>query len=321
MAFVASVPNGSTIVFPAGGVFRMDKGLRFTKSNLTFVGNGATLRSNAPSSAGRDASLFYPYGSSGIVIRNFNLVGNSPTPGVYSGSYEHAAAITIVSGSNFEIDNVTVSGVGGDGLTLSGVSPNWPDGIWWHDSHVITAGRMGIGLVAGRNVTVERVTFDRIGYGIFDIEPNDGTQGADTVVFRNNTIGGYEKGRGYGFFFGAEGADAASVSNVTVTGNTITGDPLDTYVRAGRRQNITITNNTSVVMGVGPVLYLAHIDGLTVKGNSQPMTSGALASITDCTNVVTSLPNTSTASSGLLALPLLLVATVSALVVLRRRRT
>jgi hypothetical protein len=33
------------------------------------------------------------------------------------------------------------------------------------------------------------------------------------------------------------------------------------------------------------VLMFAHIDGLTVTGNVQPLTSGSLASITDCTGV------------------------------------
>jgi len=34
------------------------------------------------------------------------------------------------------------------------------------------------------------------------------------------------------------------------------------------------------------VLNFAHIDGLTVTGNVQPLTSGSLAAISDCTNVV-----------------------------------
>ena len=52
-----------------------------------------------------------------------------------------------------------------------------------------------------------------------------------------------------------------------------------------RRQNIVFTNNTSTVAGGGPVLRFAHIDGLTVTGNVQPLSSGVLASITDSTGV------------------------------------
>jgi hypothetical protein len=38
------------------------------------------------------------------------------------------------------------------------------------------------------------------------------------------------------------------------------------------------------------VLNFAHVDGLTITGNTQPLSSGSLASIADCTNVVSS-PN------------------------------
>ena len=286
MAFVAGVPDGSTIVFKAGGVYRMDSGLRFSgRRNLTFEGNGATLRSNGTSSCGRDCSLFYVVSDTGITIRNVRLVGNSPTPGVYNGSWEQAAAVTIIGGGGVEIANVTVSGVGGDALTLSGVAPAWPDGIWFHDSHVISSGRMGVGILAGRNVTVERVTFDTVGYGAFDIEPNDTTQGASAVRFLDNTVGAVNQVRGRAFFFGANGAVGSAVSDVTVSGNRATGTSLDTYLNVARRQNIVFTNNTSTVPVAGPVLYFAHVDGLTVTGNVQPLTSGVLASITDCTGV------------------------------------
>jgi hypothetical protein len=32
-------------------------------------------------------------------------------------------------------------------------------------------------------------------------------------------------------------------------------------------------------------MYLSHIDGLTVTGNVQPLTSGVFAQISDCTGV------------------------------------
>ena len=64
-----------------------------------------------------------------------------------------------------------------------------------------------------------------------------------------------------------------------------TGDGLDTYVNVARRQNIVFTNNTSTVAVAGPVLHLSNIDGLTVTGNVQPLSSGVLASITASTAV------------------------------------
>ena len=45
ISFVATVPDGSTIVFKAGGVYRLDRALKLSsRHNLTFEGNGATLK-------------------------------------------------------------------------------------------------------------------------------------------------------------------------------------------------------------------------------------------------------------------------------------
>jgi hypothetical protein len=286
-AWLETVPDGSTVVFKAGGVYGMDKGLTLqSRHNLTFEGNDATLRSTGVSSCGRDCSLFYLWtGNMGITIRNFTLVGNSPTPGIYDGSWEHASAITIVAGRDVEIANITVSGVGGDGLTLSGVAPDWPDNIRFHDSHVISSSRHGVAVVAGRNVTVERVRFDTVGYHVFDIEPNDATQGASNVKFLNNAVGSWN--HPLGFLFAADGAAGSAVEGVTVSGNIVTESTLRADVTVARRQDVVFTNNTSTVAVAGPVLTMAHVDGLTLTGNVQPLTTGVLASITDCTGVTT----------------------------------
>ena len=43
-------------------------------------------------------------------------------------------------------------------------------------------------------------------------------------------------------------------------------------------QDVTFTNNRTTVALQGPVLTFENIDGLTVTGNVQPLTSGPLAS-------------------------------------------
>ena len=281
-SFVGTVADGSTIVFKAGGVYRMDGGLTLSnRHNLIFEGGGATLRGNGVSTCGRDCSLFFLRdGNKGITIRNFILVGNSPTPGIFDTTLEQSAAITIVGGSQVEIANVTISRVGGDGLTLSGDAPDWPNGIWFHDSHVISSGRSGVAVIAGRNVTVERVAFDESGYTVLDLEPNVDSQGASNVRFLDNTAGTWANS-----FLSADGAVGSIVNGVTVSGNTVTGGSLLAIIDLSRRQNVVFTNNTSTVAAAGPVLRFAHIDGLTVTGNVQPLSSGVLASITDSTGV------------------------------------
>jgi len=276
MSFVNSVPDGSTIVFKAGGVYRMDAALNFAhRHNLTFEGNRATLRANGGTTEA-SSLLWLGGGNSGIVIRDFTLVGNSPRPGVYEPGREGAHGILVDGGRAIELTGITVRDVWGDCLYVG----SWASGIWFHDSTCASSGRNGVAVVAGRNITVERVTFDESGYSTFDIEPNVDDQGASNVQFLDNTAGTWTNS-----FLSADGAAGSVVRDVTVSGNTVTGASLLTVIDLARRQNITFTNNRSSVTAAGPVLRFAHIDGLTVTGNIQPLSSGVLASITDSTGI------------------------------------
>jgi hypothetical protein len=279
ISFVNSVPDGSTIVFKAGGVYRMDAALKFAhRHNLTFEGNGATLRANGGTTEA--SSLFwlgsYGGGNSGIVIRDFTLVGNSPTPGVYQSGSEGAHGILVDSGSAIEITGVTVRGVWGDCLYVGSAA----SGVSFHDATCASNGRNGVTVTSATNLTVQRVAFTKSGYCTFDIEPNVSTESATNIRLLDNTVGTWTNS-----FLSAEGAAGSIVSGLTVSGNSVTGGSLLTAIGLARRQNVVFTNNRSTVAAWGPVLRFAHIDGLTVTGNVQPLTSGALASITDSTGV------------------------------------
>ena len=50
--------------------------------------------------------------------------------------------------------------------------------------------------------------------------------------------------------------------------------------------NVAFTGNAGAVGAGAGAHGFAHIDGLTVTGNTQPLSSGSLASISDCTAVV-----------------------------------
>jgi hypothetical protein len=279
ISFVNSVPDGSTIVFKAGGVYRMDAALKFAhRRNLIFEGNGATLRANGGTTEA--SSLFWLAsdrgGNSGITIRDFTLAGNSSTPGVYQPGKEGAHGILVDSGSAIEITSVTVRGVWGDCLYVGSAAT----GVSFHDSTCSSNGRNGVTVTSATSLTVQRVTFTMSGYCTFDIEPNVSAEGASNVQFLDNTAGAWTNS-----FLSADGAAGSVVSGVTVSGNTVTGASLLTVIDLARRQNIVFTNNRSTVTAAGPVLHFAHVDGLTVTGNVQPLSSGVLASITDSTGV------------------------------------
>ena len=279
MSFVNSVPDGSTIVFKAGGVYRMDAALKFAhRHNLTFEGNGATLRANGGTTEAY--SLFwlasYGGGNSDITIRDLTLAGNSPTPGSYQSGREGAHGLLVDGGSTIEITGITVRGVWGDCIYVGSAATD----VSFHDSTCASNGRNGVSVTSAINLTVERVAFDESGYSTFDIEPNVDDQGASNVRFLDNTAGTWTNS-----FLSADGAAGSVVNGVTVSGNSVTGASLLTVIDLARRENIVFTNNRSRVPAAGPVLRFAHVDGLTVTGNVQPLNSGVLASITDSTGV------------------------------------
>jgi hypothetical protein len=276
ISFVNSVPDGSTIVFKAGGVYRMDAALTFAyRHNLTFDGNRATLRANGGTTEA-SSLLWLGGGNSGIVIRDFTLVGNSPTPGVYEPGKEGAHGILVDGGSAIEMTGITVRDVWGDCLYVG----SWATGVSFHDSICASNGRNGVTVTSVTNLKVQRVAFDESGYSTFDIEPNVDDQGASNVQFLDNRAGTWTNS-----FLSADGAAGSVVSDVTVSGNSVTGASLLTVIDLARRQNITFTNNRSTVTAAGPVLRFAHVDGLTVSGNVQPLSSGVLASIDDSIGV------------------------------------
>lgn len=284
-SFITGVPSGSIISFKAGGTYRLTKGMLITRNNLVLEGNNATLHVYGTSEI-IEQSPFYingPY--TDIEIKDFTLWGSSLTPGVFGGG-EHQHGVGIRGGIRVNIHNVAVKAVFGDGVYVATNADN----VWFHDATVETCGRMGVAITNGTNFLVERVHFDVVGYGLFDVEPNAGNV-VNGVIYRNNTARKISLVGPNGFFFGANAtaSTGTSVSNVTVTNNTISEDLLYSYVTIAdqRRKNITFTNNKSLIAGAGPILNFAHVDGLTVTGNIQPLTSGSLASITDSTNVKT----------------------------------
>jgi len=280
--FIASVPDGSIISFPAGGVFGITKAISFgsgSRHNLVFDGNGATIMYISNAGQTEDYSIWYDTGGgANLTFENFTLIGSSTTPGVYAAGQEGQHGV-LVQSSYVEVANCSISAVWGDGLFVEG-----SDNVWFHNNHVLSAGRNGLSVISGTNVTAEYNAFDKVGYTTFDDEPNVSTEASTNIMFRNNTAGTWDNS-----FFSVEGSHTgAPIHGITVSGNAVIGASLVSIVDNGgasTMSNIVFTNNRSTVNASGPVLRFAHIDGLTVMGNVQPLSSGGLASITDSTRV------------------------------------
>jgi hypothetical protein len=306
--FIGSVPDGSVIVFKAGGIYRMDRGIVVqNRHNLVFDGNGATLRSTGNGSS-MWASNFVTWASAtsvtDIVVRNFVFEGNNPRTGsdIYDPSRESQHGVGIYGGSRIEIANNTIRNTWADGVyAANGSTQDWANGLWVHHNTFDYVGRNAFTLNAVRHPLLEQNTLVRIGASVLDIEPDLDTQGVEDVTLRDNTVAIWGLSNwGTLYFVSCSNLTAgyyATVRGVTISGNVVTGGPPSTSLNAksgglqtwigkpNRQSNVTFTNNTTTKAGAGPVLRFQHVDGLTVTGNTQPLTSGSLTYISDSTAV------------------------------------
>ncbi len=290
LAFIAKVPDESTIVFRAGGIYRIDHGLvLMSRHGLVFEGNGATLKASGCESQSSPFKLADH--NDRITIRNLTLLGantNGGTSAAFLPGCEFQAGVAIYQSQHIEIANVTIRRMQGDCLYVDAGGPDyvWSEDIWFHDSVCEANGRMGVAITAARRVTIEHVAFDNLALFVLDIEPFSDKGGATNVVFRENTVGTYGLSpRLTPYFFAADGQADAVIAGVTVTRNLVTGGFLTSNVTIPRRQRIVFTNNRSTMPSDGTVLEFRHIDGLTVTGNVQPRLRGPIARIDDCTGV------------------------------------
>ena len=282
MSFIAGVPSGSTIVFRAGGTYRINVALKISgKHNVTFNGNGATLKAVGSGSNENYSLLYfvsYGGGNSGIAVRDFNLVGSDPTPGTFTSGQEGQHGILVDGGTTFEIYGNTFSAAYGDGVEVnSGAS-----GVHIHDNVFTNTGRNGLSVIWGNHVEFDHNTVGHMGYMPFDVEPNTSSQPSSFIAIHDNATGYWSNA-----FFAVDGSSTgAPIHDISVTDNTSTGKSLLTVVVGpGRKQNITFSGNRSTVAAGGPVLRFTNVDGLTVTGNTQSLSSGALVSTTSCTGV------------------------------------
>jgi hypothetical protein len=284
-SFVNGVPNGSTILFPPGGIYRVTNGIRLDgRQRLTFAGNGSTLQAAGCNVANSPFVLGQFSSSSTITIRDFTLMGNNPDGGTsasYHGSCESAMGVAIYGTSHVDIENVTIVNVYGDCVYIElGPGSTWSDDITINNMTCQKNGRSGVAVLGGSHVTVSNSHLDTISMYPLNVEPNSSAGGGTYITFQNNIIGTFGWAASYeGHLVDTNGGAAgAAIHDLTISGNTVTGGTLNARIQYSRTSNIVFTNNTSNVAGQGPVVAaFDNSDGVTVSGNVQPLQSGVFA--------------------------------------------
>jgi hypothetical protein len=297
-SFIGGLPDGTKIAFKAGGTYKLGKAIHLTnRHDLVFDGNGATLRI---AGCGVEDSAFLLDGkpSTGIKIRQFKIIGDNTAAGTtkaFVAGCESQMGVAIYGARDIDISNMTISSVHAECVYIdAGGNPRgagaWADGITFRDSTCRLNGRMGVAIIAASHVIVTRVTFEQIAISVFDIEPYMADGGATNVSLTDNIIDGYGNSPTYtgwvleGSAFGMTTtivhditlARNRVIGGATKSANTVTTAGLAVKLRTQRWKRITISDNVSTVSGSGPAMYFEHIDGLTVTGNTQQLSSGSL---------------------------------------------
>ena len=155
-----------------------------------------------------------------------------------------------------------------------------------------------MGIIAGNHIRVVNNVFDEIGFMVVDIEPGgSGGEGASDVVFSGNDVGSYGlTDQDDAWLLAACGKSGSNtIRDVTVTGNTIEGNRTGQggvkalHLRIcgdrGPRENFTVTDNVAHSTVDGPSMHFVSVRGVTVTGNTQPLSKGELATFPGSTNV------------------------------------
>ena len=273
--WIASVPNDATLVFGSGRCYRIEGTLEIRgRSGLTFDGSGATFRSFNPPADQR--ALWRVVDSTNFALRNMTLQGSYTRGGTFTYDLQHAHAIDL-RGTGAELANLKMSDFAGDcvyfGLGYSSALNRSSGSL--HDSSCLGTGRNGVAVSAGNDIRVERNTLDRIGFTVFDVEPNIGPGwGAQRVTFDNNTIRAY-------YLYAYAIVENAPITDQAFTNNRVLGRGLRIgIVHPGasyRPANITISGNSSDTAQWSPAMEMQKVDGLIVTNNTVPMSGGAMA--------------------------------------------
>jgi hypothetical protein len=283
LSWFRSVPDGTTLLFGAGRCYRIEGTLEIRgRSGLVFDGNGSAFRSTTAPADQR--AVWRAIDSRGLVFRNMTITGSYGSGGTFTASLQHAHGIDL-RGTSAQVSAVSISNVAGDCVYFGlGYSAATRSAGAVTGSTCQRTGRNGIAVSAGDDIRIAGNRLDAIGLNATDIEPNQGTGwGSRRVVVDSNTIGRYQL---YAYALVLN----APLSEQSFTRNRIQGqglriglvDPGRTTYRAA---GVTISGNVSDTAQWAPAVEATSIDGLSVTGNTVPMSGGTMATVTDSCRV------------------------------------
>ena len=284
VAFFASVPNGSTVLFGENRCYAQNRELAVNdRANLTFDGRGSTFKAVGPIATNDHAAAcgqgnWRIRGGANIHLANMTVVGrNTPAPhGFNNDRMPYTWGVDCAHGYSFEStqggglrnvkarDSVGYSAnVGSDPRRgdFCAVPPardiTITDSQFWNSQRTVA-------VTNGERVTLSRNYVAEMYDAAIDLEPNIPCEWAKDITITENRFG---RNRFGAVAFGGP-PDPSHAGNVTISGNVmeeypatcytaITVDPSNLYGNYGpddRVQGVVITRNRLKVLGDGVFL-------------------------------------------------------------------
>jgi hypothetical protein len=285
--WLANLQDG-TVVRLNGGCYRIDQTLELTDHhNIDIDGGGALFQTSdptgdastldTPSRAARTRSQLRIVRGSNIRIHDLAIRGANPNAGTGVDAYvpelEAQHGIEVQGTQGVELFDLSITDVYGDFVSFSLSDSTWSTGHL-HDSTMARNGRQGISLTGAHDVTIDDNVITDTRRATFDLEPNGGAYGVDSVTITGNTIGA-----GRLLFIAAGGS--GPVDNISIVDNVLQGRSTQIYVDgagADRRHNWWISGNHSDQPWGSPApsapITLHDVDGVVIANNHQPLQAG-----------------------------------------------
>jgi hypothetical protein len=275
---MASVADGATLRFGAGACYRIDGTLALSdRQNLTLDGNGAHFTASVvpPVSPKITRQMWSVVGGRGITIKNMTLRGSNPTA-TFHVEREWFPLIQVAGTQTALVQGVRGSNSWGDFVSIGpdvrrvtnsdGTGAVYAKDVTIRGSSASTIGRHGVTCNGCEDVLIDQNTFTDVAYQILDIEVEAATWHARDVALTDNIIGGRVN-----LSVLANAGIGHDVTNVTVTGNSMTGTPVSCAppIRvddtAAAKSGFVIGNNRFKTLG--NAMWLRGVSDVTVQDN------------------------------------------------------
>jgi hypothetical protein len=232
MAWLATVPDGSTAQFGAGRCYGQDGTITLTdRSNLVIDGQGSEFRALTPGGDHRDNWRFVR--GRNLTVRSMAVRGSDPQ-GVYDHAVEWQHGYSVEGVQGMTLSNVQARETWGDGIDIWRGSPSHACGddatsarnVVISGARLERIGRQGVAVVDGEQVTLQDSAVGPVAWANVDVETDDSCELARHITIARNSFGT----NGWGVIVnGGFGADP-QVGDLSVTDNFQTAPTVDTGI-------------------------------------------------------------------------------------------